>query len=434
MNSRKMKLGLFFEPSGRHISAWRHPKAHPQASVSTENLVQIAQAAERGLMDFVFIADTNNVWEDMEYFKRIERASVIDPMLVLTVLSQHTKHVGLIATISTTYTQPFHLARSFASLDLVSHGRAGWNVVTSMFPGESKNFVGDRHMAHADRYKRAEEFVDVVKGLWRSFDHDAFVRDKESGLYVDPEKMHVLNHVGEFFSVRGPLNVPRSEQGHPVIVQAGSSGPGRDLAARTAEVVFTAMQKLEEASAFYQDLKGRLAQYGRTENELLILPGVSPIMGETESEAQEKYEELQSLLHPAVGISLLSTLLGGFDLSGYPVDGPLPEIPETEAGKGRQVVIVEQARRENLTIRQLYEKIICGRGHWQPIGTYKQVADQLEEWFVNRGADGFNIMPPSPPDLEKFCRFVIPELQRRGLFRTEYEGGTLRENLGLRIA
>jgi FMN-dependent oxidoreductase (nitrilotriacetate monooxygenase family) len=246
--------------------------------------------------------------------------------------------------------------------------------------------------------------------------------------------MHVLNHIGEFFSVRGPLNVPRSAQGEPVIVQAGSSDAGQELAARTADVVFTATQKREDAVAFYRDLKGRLARNGRSESDMLIMPGVSPIVAETESEAREKCEKLNEFLHPAVGISLLSTLLGGFDLSGYPVDGPLPEIPETEGGKGRRDVIVRQARRENLTIRQLYEQIGRGRGHWQPVGTYKQVADMLEEWFVSHAADGFNIMPPGPRDLSDFCDHLVPELQRRGLFRTEYEGGTLRQNLGISVS
>lgn len=434
MHARKMKLGLFYEPSGRHISAWRHPAAHPHAAISTENMINIAQTAEKGLFDFLFIADTNNIWENIEHFKRIDRASVIDPLIILSVLSQHTKNIGLVSTASTTYMQPFHLARSFASLDFVSNGRVGWNVVTSMFPGEAKNFTGGAHMLHADRYRRAEEFVGIVTGLWNSFDKDAFLFDKESGIYVDTDKMHVLNHVGEFFSVRGPLNVPRSPQGQPVVVQAGSSEPGRQLAARTAEVVFTATENMADACAFYSDLKSRLAGFGREEDDLLVMPGISPVIGATVAEAQEKYESLQSLLHPAVGLAQLSALLGGVDLSGCDLDGPLPDIPETEGGKGRQGVIVAQARRENLTIRRLYEKIVCGRGHWQPVGTYTQVADIMEEWFVSKAADGFNFMPAAPPDLEEFCRFVVPELQRRGLFRTSYEFSTLRGNLGLRIA
>ncbi|GAA4488375.1 LLM class flavin-dependent oxidoreductase [Gluconacetobacter asukensis] len=428
-----MKLGLFFEPSGRHIGAWRHPDAAHAGATSSENFIRIARKAEASLFDFLFIADTNNVWEDLEYYSRVDRTGVIDPLVILTLLSQHTSRIGLIATASTTYTQPFHLARSFASLDYVSGGRAGWNVVTSMFEGEAKNFSGGAHPVHADRYRRAEEFVDVVRGLWRSFEVDAFLCDKESGLYIDVEKMHVLNHVGEFFSVRGPLNVPRSAQSEPIIVQAGSSEPGKNLSARTAEVVFTATQKMENAIEFYSDLKSRLPKFGRAEDSLLVMPGISPIMGATESEAREKYEQLHELLHPAVGISLLSTLLGGFDLSSYPLDGPLPDIPETEGGKGRQSVIVQQARRENLTIRELYQKTVCGRGHWQPVGTYTQVADMMEEWFVNHAADGFNIMPPAPPDLPDFCDHLIPELQRRGLFRTAYEGTNLRENLGLSV-
>lgn len=431
--SRKMKLGLFLEPSGRHIAAWRHPKAHPAASVSLDNLAGIARMAEAALFDFVFIADNNAVWEDIEYFKRIERSAVLDPMIVLAALAGATRNIGLIATVSTTYSQPYHLARAFASLDHISGGRAGWNLVTSMFTNESKNFSADRHPAHADRYERAEEYADVVLGLWNSFEDDAFVRDKEAGIYVDPAKVHSLHHRGTYFTVQGPLNVPRSPQGQPVLVQAGSSNAGRELAARTAEVAFAAQQTLAEARAFYDDLKSRLPKYGRAPDDIKVMPGVSPVLAETEAQAREKYEELQSLIHPEVGVSLLSTLIGA-DLSAHSLDGPVPELPATSGGVGRQQVLVDMARRDNLSIRQLYKRAIASRGHWQPIGTPVQVADMLEERFLGGGADGFNVMPQSPPDLAEFARLVVPELQRRGLFRTRYQGATLRENLRLRRA
>ncbi len=429
---RQMKLGLFMEPSGRHIAAWRHPDAHPAASISLENFGQTARTAEAALFDFVFIADNNAVWDDMEHFKRVERSAVLDPMMVLAGLAGVTSHIGLVATVSTTYSQPYHLARLFASLDQMSGGRAGWNLVTSMFNAESKNFSADAHPVHADRYKRAEEYADVVMGLWNSFEDDAFVRDKATGLYVDPAKVHPLNHRGRYFAVQGPLNVPRSPQGQPVVVQAGSSEPGRELAARTAEIVFAAQQTIEEARTFYADLKSRLAKYGREPDDLKILPGVSPILGESEAEAQDKYAALQELIHPVVGITQLSNLIGGFDLSAYPLDGPLPELPITSGGQGRQQVLVDMARRDNLSIRQLYQRAIGSRGHWQPIGTAMQIADLLEERFLGGGADGYNVMPQSPPDLAEFGRTVIPELQRRGLFRLAYEGKTLRENLGLK--
>ena len=432
MNDRKMKLGLFLEPSGRHIAAWRHPQAHPQASVSLENLASTAKTAEAALFDFVFIADNNAVWDDMEHFKRVERSAVLDPMMVLTGLAVLTSKIGLVATVSTTYSQPYHLARAFASLDQISNGRAGWNLVTSMFNAESKNFSAGSHPVHADRYKRAEEYADVVMGLWNSYDDDTFLRDKDSGQYLDPQKVYPLNHRGEYFAVQGPLNVPRSAQGQPVIVQAGSSEPGRELAARTAEIVFAAQQTIEEARSFYTDLKQRLPKYGREPDDLKILPGVSPIIGKSEAEAQDRYAALQELIHPAVGIFQLSSLIGGFDLSAYPLDGPLPDLPLTSGGQGRQQVLVDTARRENLTIRQLYKRAIGARGHWQPLGTANQIADLLEERFLGGGADGFNVMPQSPPDLAEFSRLVVPELQRRGLFRTAYEGSTLRANLGLK--
>lgn len=432
MKNRRMKLGLFFEPSGRHIAAWRHPLAHPAASVSIDNLVAIAQTAEAALFDFLFIADNNAVWDDLAYLQRIERSAVLDPMMILPVLAMATRQIGLIATVSTTYTQPYLLARAFASLDQVSNGRAGWNLVTSMFEGEARNFSHGAHPAHADRYGRAEEYADVVLGLWNSFDGDAFIRDKESGIYFDPGKMRSLGHRGRHFAVEGPLNVPPSPQGRPIVVQAGSSEAGQELAARTADVVFAAQQTFEEAKTFYSSLKSRLGRHDRNEDDVVVLPGMSPIIGESEAHAREKYEQLQELIHPDVGLSLLSTLIGGFDLSAYPLDGPLPDLPATSGGRGRQQVLTDLARRENLTIRQLYKRAIGSRGHWQPIGTPQQIADMMEERFLGGGADGFNVMPPSPPDLVEFAQLVVPELQRRGLFRRAYEGNTLRQNLGLK--
>ena len=287
-------------------------------------------------------------------------------------------------------------------------------------------------MDHTLRYERAKEFVDVVKALWDSWEDEAFLRDKESGIYFDPDKLHIPNHKGEHFSVRGPLNVARPIQGYPVVIQAGSSEDGKNLAAQTAEVIFTAQQTLAEAQAFYADVKGRLAQYGRNPDNLKIMPGVFPVIGRTEEEAREKYQQLQDLIDPAVGLSLLSVLVGGVDLSGYPLDGPLPNLPETNLQKSRLQLVSDLAQRDNLTIRQLYFAIAGARGHRTILGTPEQIADQLEDWFVNNGADGFNIMPPwLPGGLDEFVDLVIPELQRRGLFRTEYEGRTLRENLGL---
>ena len=398
--------------------------------------MQLAQAAEAAKFDLVFLADGSGTRGDnVDFLSRTAHSYVaqFEPLTLLSALAAVTERIGLVGTASTTFNEPYHIARKFASLDHISGGRAGWNLVTSSSEHEAKNFNFDEHLAHARRYERAVEFADVVSGLWDSWDEDAFLRDKDAGRFFDPAKRHVLNHRGEFFKVRGPLNVARAPQGHPGVVQAGSSEAGKALAARTAEVIFTAQQTTADAVAFYADVKGRLAQFGREPDDLKIMPGVMPIVGRTESEARDKFAELQALIDPAVGLAMVSTLTGGFDLSGYPLDGPIPELPETNASKSRQALTLDLARRENLTIRELYLRVAGARGHWQVVGTPQQIADALEERFVNYGADGYNVMPALLPDsLNDFIELVLPELRRRGLFRSEYEGGTLRANLGLK--
>ena len=432
----QLRLGAFLYPSGHHIAAWRHPEAQADAGVNFRHYVKLAQAAEAAKFDLVFLADgAGTRGDNVEFLSRTAHSYVaqFEPITLLSALAAVTEHVGLVATASTSFNEPYHIARKFASLDHISGGRAGWNLVTSSNEHEAKNFNRDKHFEHAERYERAIEFAEVVGGLWDSWEDDAFLRDKDQGCFFDPERRHVLDHKGRFFQVRGPLNVARSPQGHPVVVQAGSSEAGRDLAARTAEVIFTAQQTLEDAIDFYSDVKGRLAQYGRHPDDLKIMPGVFPIVGRSESEAREKFEQLQALIDPKVGLALVSGLTGGFDLSGYPLDGPIPELPETNASKSRQLLTLELARRENLTIRQLYLRVAGARGHWQLVGTPAQIADQLEDRFVKGGADGYNVMPPVlPAGLDDFVELVIPELRRRGLFRSEYEGRTLRDNLGLR--
>jgi FMN-dependent oxidoreductase (nitrilotriacetate monooxygenase family) len=432
----QLRLGAFLYPSGHHIAAWRHPEAQADAGVNFRHYVKLAQAAEAAKFDLVFLADgAGTRGDNVEFLSRTAHSYVaqFEPITLLSALAAVTEHVGLVATASTSFNEPYHIARKFASLDHISGGRAGWNLVTSSNEHEAKNFNRDKHFEHAERYERAIEFAEVVGGLWDSWEDDAFLRDKDQGRFFDPERRHVLDHKGRFFQVRGPLNVARSPQGHPVVVQAGSSEAGRDLAARTAEVIFTAQQTLEDAIDFYSDVKGRLAQYGRHPDDLKIMPGVFPIVGRSESEAREKFEQLQALIDPKVGLALVSGLTGGFDLSGYPLDGPIPELPETNASKSRQLLTLELARRENLTIRQLYLRVAGARGHWQLVGTPAQIVDQLEERFVKGGADGYNVMPPVlPAGLDDFVELVIPELRRRGLFRSEYEGRTLRDNLGLR--
>ncbi|MBD2095771.1 LLM class flavin-dependent oxidoreductase [Trichocoleus sp. FACHB-591] len=432
---RQLRLGAFLPGSGHHVASWRHPEAQADGGLNFQHYKQIAQTAERGKFDMLFLADGVAVRDRGQTPEELSRSGKVvhfEPFTLLSALSAVTERIGLTATVSTTYNEPFHLARKFASLDYLSGGRAGWNLVTSATEAEALNFNRDKHMEHTLRYERAREFVEVVTKLWDSWEDDAFVRDQASGVYFEADKLHIPNHKGTHFSVRGPLNVARPIQGYPVLIQAGSSEDGKNLAAQTAEVIFTAQQTLEEAQAFYADVKGRLVQYGRNPDHLKIMPGVFPVIGRTEQEAKEKFQQIQDLIHPQVGLALLGGMIGGFDLSQYPLDGPLPDLPETNGGKSRQKLLTDLARRENLTIRQLYQAIAGARGHRQILGTPEQIADQLEEWFVDDAADGFNIMPPYlPGGLDEFVDLVIPELQRRGLFRIEYEGHTLRENLGL---
>ena len=428
----KIRLGVFYWPGGHHVAGWRHPQAETDSPFNYRRCVELAQLAERGKFDLFFLADLVGIRPtQLEAQAGAARAVYFEPLTLLAALSTLTEKIGLVATATTTYNEPYHLARKFASLDLINGGRTGWNLVTSHNQAEAANFSRDTHMAHADRYARAEEFAEIVKGLWDSWDQDAITMDKASGQYFDPQKLHFLNHKGKHFSVRGPLNVPRSPQGHPVIVQAGSSGPGRELAARTAEVIFTAAETLGEGQAFYADVNARMAKFGRKPGEVAIMPGLFPVIGATEQEARAKYDHLQSLVQPEVGLFLLQHLLGR-DLSMYPLDEPLPELAEHDGAKGRTEVILRTARRDNLTLRQLYLQVAVARGHNVIIGTPAQVADVMEEWFETRAADGFNILPPVfPTGLQEFVDLVVPELQRRGLFRTEYEGTTLRDHLGL---
>ncbi len=429
---RKMKLGMFMREAGHHIAAWRLPEAPPSPGNNLAHNVEIARLAERGLFDMLFWADSAGIWGgDKEALSRICRVAWIEPLTLLAAFAMATKHIGLVCTASTTYEQPFNLARRFASLDVMSGGRVGWNLVTSANQAEAQNFGRDSHMPKAERYRRAREFAEVVLGLWNSWDDDAFIEDKERGLFFDPDRLHVLDHQGEHFRVRGPLNVPRSAQGHPVMVQAGASEDGRELAAATAEVIFAATPTIEAGRAFYADMKARAARHGRDPDHLKIMPGVAALVGRTDDEAAESYARLQSLIHPQLGVRQLSNYVG-YDLSSFPIDGPLPEIPTTDISNSRVELLVDMAARDNLTIRQLYEAIAGGRGHFTIQGSPKRIADTLEEWFTTGAADGFNFLAPTlPGSLNDFVELVIPELQRRGLFRTEYEGTTLRENLGL---
>ena len=433
-STRQIKLGAFLMQTGHHIAAWRHPGAQADAGSNFRHYVELVQKAEAAKFDAIFLADAVGVRStNLPSLARTARADHFEPLTLLSALAAVTDRIGLIATVSTSFNEPFNVARKFASLDQISGGRSGWNLVTSSGGAEAQNFNRDEHLEHALRYERAAEFHDVVTGLWDSWEDDSFTRDQDSGLYLDPGKLHVLGHKGKHFSVRGPLNVSRSPQGRPVVVQAGASEAGKDLAARTAEVIFVAHQTFGEAKAFYADIKARVRQHGRHPDDVKIMPGIFPVVGRTQAEADEKFQQLQDLIHPTVGLELLSTVVGGVDLSGYPLDGPLPELPETNGPKSRQRLLVDLARRDNLSIRDLYLHIAGARGHQQVVGTPERIADQLQQWFGEGGADGFNIMSPwFPGGLDDFIEGVLPELRRRGLFRNEYEGRTLREHLGLK--
>ncbi|TDF95430.1 LLM class flavin-dependent oxidoreductase [Paenibacillus piri] len=433
---RQLHLGAFVYGVGHHIAAWRYPETNTQGLFTFDFYKRFAQTAERGKFDMIFIEDIPALPEHLETSVQYTVPVRAEPLTLLSGLASVTSRIGLAGTVSTTYSEPYHVARKFASLDHLSRGRAAWNAVTTSMEITSQNFGQDHHLDHSVRYERAEEFVEVVTSLWDSWEEDALHIDKASGLFADADKVHAIDHRGRFFNVKGPLSVPRTPQGRPVLVQAGSSDTGQNFAAKTAEVVFTAWQTLEEAQAFYDSLKGRMERYGRSRDQLKILPGVLPVIGSREREAKEKEAQLQELVLPEVGLSMVSRTLR-IDLSAYPLDGPVPDLPdaaEINGGKSRYQLLVDMARREQLTIRQLVARVTGARGHKTISGTPEQIAGHLESWFVNGGCDGFNIMPPYlPGGLDEFVEQVIPILQARGLYRTEYSGTTLREHLGLSV-
>ncbi|MEC0239306.1 LLM class flavin-dependent oxidoreductase [Paenibacillus dokdonensis] len=427
--NRQLRLGASIHGVGSSHTAWRHPQIPSDASVSLSFYTQQAQKAEEGKFDFVFVADGLYINDKSipHFLNRFE------PITILSALGAVTSRIGLVGTLSTSYSEPFTVARQFASIDHISGGRAGWNVVTSPLEGTALNFGGKPHPSHPERYRIAEEYLEVAKGLWDSWEDDAFVRDKESGTFFDPSKLHRLNHEGEYFSVQGPLNISRSKQGQPVVFQAGSSDSGRTLAAKTADAVFTGPDSIEEAKSFYQDVKQRAAEYGRSPDEILIFPGIGPIVGVTAEDAERKYREIAELVTPEKALQYLGRYFEHHDFSQYPLDDPFPDLGDFGSNSFRSTTdrIKKQAKEQNLTLRQVALREATPRTAF--IGTPEQVADVVEQWFEEEAADGFIVGAGVPGGLDDFVDLVVPILRQRGLFREEYEADTLRGNLGIQV-
>jgi FMN-dependent oxidoreductase (nitrilotriacetate monooxygenase family) len=424
---------------GGHLGGWRHPSSFEDSVMNLDAVIELATIAERGKLDGIFLADGNGV-RDMdrpELFAAnfpAARPAGFEPTTMLSAVAMVTRHLGLVATATTTFDEPWHVARRFASLDHVSRGRAGWNLVTASNAGDALNFGLDAHMARPDRYERAEEFYEVVVDLWDSWAADAFVQNKASGQFLDPVRVRHIDHVGKHFRVKGPLNVARTPQGRPVVFMAGQSSPGMELAARYADALFGAGSTKQDCQDAYADIKGRMEKYGRPPEALRILPGISVFVGRTAAEAEELYKELQALISPALGVHYLSKMLA-HDLTGLPIDGPPPPVAnEVLGGSSLRRYIVDMMRRDGLTIRQTYQRVLPSIGSPLFKGTPGQIADQMEEWVADRACDGFTILSPlAPRGLRDFVDMVVPELQRRGAFRREYEATTLRGHLGLPI-
>ncbi|MFE6823613.1 LLM class flavin-dependent oxidoreductase [Streptomyces sp. NPDC057690] len=432
--ARRLTLGALVHGSGGgHIAGWRHPDARPEGQLDFPFHADLARTLERGRFDALFVADADAVrGHPLDSLSRTARAGRFEPLTLLAALALVTEHIGLAATATTTYHHPFHIARKFASLDHISSGRAGWNVTASVAPPEAAGSARDSHLEHELRYRRADEFVRVVKALWDSFDDDAPVRDKATGRYYDPAGLRTPHHEGEHFTVRGPLNISRPPQGHPVVFQAGSSQTGREFAARHGEVLFTTQYELGAAQEFYADIKARAAGHGRDPAHVLVWPGLTPLVAATESDARRRLSELQDLIHDDVARRIVQEGIGDLDLSEHPLDGPLPEIAEGNRGNrgnSRRELLLKLAHDDGSTIRRLAGRIAAST---TVAGTPEQIADHIETWFRERAADGFNIaFPYLPGPAEDFVDHVVPLLQRRGLLRTDYEGTSLRENLGL---
>jgi alkanesulfonate monooxygenase len=429
--TKTLHLGAFMRPVGIHTAWWRYPGAQADANFNLKHLVSFIQTLERGCFDAFFMADHLAVLNmPIEALRRSATVTSFEPLTLLSSLAMVTERIGLVATASTTFDEPYHIARRFASLDHISGGRAGWNIVTTSNPDAALNFGMTEHVEHDERYRRAHEFFDVVTGLWDSWADDAWLRDQDSGLFFDERRLHVLDHHGEHLNVRGPLNIARPIQGWPVIVQAGASEAGKDLAARTAEVIFGSSRTIEDGRRFYADMQARLNAAGRDSDALKVLPGALVTVGRSTQEAVDRQALLDSLVHVESALPNLSLRLG-VDASQFELDAPLPELPRTNASQSGQDALVAQARRESLTVRQLAQRV-SGYGGLKMVGTASEIADTMQHWLETEACDGFNVMFPTVPvGLNDFVDLVVPELQRRGIFRTAYQGSTLRDHLGL---
>ncbi|MGO4404325.1 LLM class flavin-dependent oxidoreductase [Bosea sp. RAF48] len=430
-NARQLTLNLFIYPGGHHEAAWRYPASEPKRVLDITYYQELARRAEAARFDAIFFADGPSLPENVRYSSRVR----FEPLTWLSAIAAVTERIGLIATSSTTYNEPYNLARLFASLDHLSNGRAGWNIVTTSDAGAAQNFGLPEHPPHGERYEKAREFLDVVSKLWDSWEDEAFVADPESGVFADGDKVHRIDHVGRHYRVRGPLNVSRSPQGRPVYVQAGSSEDGRSFAAQFAEAIFTAHQTLASAQEFYRDIKARAVALGRRPEHIRVLPGISPFLGSTQAEAERLEDEINELIQPAASLEQLKRMIG-LDLTGFDLDGPFPRhLVDTSGPKGvasRFQLIVDIVDRESPTIRQLIRRLAGARGHRVVVGTPDHVADEIQAWFEQGAADGFNVMPPYlTGGFDTFVSEVVPILRKRGLFRREYSGSTLREHYGL---
>ncbi|MFT8674968.1 MAG: LLM class flavin-dependent oxidoreductase [Acetobacter sp.] len=436
MADKMLRLALFLFP-GQHLGAWRLPDAIPELDLGIDYYIQAAQLAEQAKLDAIFFEDqaavprSNNIMKGDIYGAANPRSIHFDPMMLLPALAMKTRHLGLAATSTTTFNEPYNVARRFASIDFISNGRAGWNLVTSFNESEAQNFGLDVHMAHADRYERASEFVDVVTGLWDSWEKDAILRDKENGLYFDVSKMHFLQHEGKFFKVRGPLTMDRSPQGRPVILQAGASEPGRELAARTADVIFTLQTDIAESRLFRDDIRQRAVRFGRDPDKIKVLPGITPIVGATDQEAVDFRERMRNLIPEDLAITHLMPHSGGLNFRDYDLNGPMPDLPETNNGKSHRAAIMALARRGNLSILET-ARFFAEGSYMKMVGSPATIADTMQEWLDADACDGFLAVPTHfPRGVADFTNLVVPELQRRGIFRKEYSGRNFRENLGV---